>query len=209
MGISANTSGSSKRKSLRSKAVVKKLDSKSGGSSNSSSAASTMKPLSDIKEFLYNRNAKSKSLESDDKKPKIVDPKTSVITLKNGEKVPLGSLSKSSRKRFNRRLRTSQENKLLSLDKITDELVNIKKQTTFSEEPNISSDNPFDQSNMNKHEPKLSTKKGSKIIHIQESENFKKLLPSLSSNSSENGQQSLNTFKNIKEIIKLRTQNGF
>ncbi|XBW38047.1 hypothetical protein QEN19_003632 [Hanseniaspora menglaensis] len=171
-----------------------------------------MKPLSDIKEFLYKQNTKTKTDIDGEKKSKIVDQTTAMITLKNGEKVPLKSLSKSFRKRFKKTLRSSHENKLLSLDKITDELVNIKSENPF--EINSPS-NPFnssaEQSN-NDHQPKLNTKKGSKLIHMNETENFKKLLPTLTSgshNNINNGEQKSNTFQNIKEIIKLRNQNGF
>lgn len=211
MGVSGNNGGNSKRKSLRSKVVTKKVTAK--GLRSSTSSASTMKPLSDIKEFLYKQNAKSKTETADkDKKVSIVDQTRAMVTLKNGEKVALKNLSKSFKKRFNKRLRSSQENKLLSLDKITDELVNIKQADVISNNnsgsSNIFSGNPFADSTeqtSNNHQPKLNTKKGSKLIHIKETENFKKLLPTLSSS----GNQNSDTFKNIKEIIKLRNQNGF
>jgi len=118
-----------------------------------------------------------------------------MITLPNGEKVPLSSLSKSYRKRFNRKMKMAQENKLLSLDKITDELVSIKTNNEPVQEIN--------DGMMIDHQPKLNTRKGNKSIHMKETENFKKILPSLANN---NGQSNL---QNIREIIRLRNQNGF
>ena len=212
MGVLGDNKANSKRKSLRSKVVTKKIAPKSARNGNSSAASATMKPLSDIKEYLYKQNAKNKDETSIEKRKSLVDQTSAMITLKNGEKVPLKSLSKSFKKRFNKKLRFNQENKLMSLEKITDELVNIKKDNVFSNTENgdVFNSNPFDnnsESNNNNHQPKLNTKKGNKLIHIKEADNFKKILPSLTNNNS--SQEKSNTFQNIKEIIKLRNQNGF
>ncbi|KAF0269283.1 hypothetical protein FOG48_01641 [Hanseniaspora uvarum] len=193
MGIQANNA--TKRKSLRSKAVTKKVTFKFTGK-DSKSETSTMKPMSDIKQFLHKQNAKS-SEESPNKINNLIAnlSKNNMITLPNGEKVPLSSLSKSYRKRFNRKMKMAQENKLLSLDKITDELVSIKTNNEPVQEIN--------DGMMIDHQPKLNTRKGNKSIHMKETENFKKILPSLANN---NGQSNL---QNIREIIRLRNQNGF
>ncbi|KAL6935599.1 uncharacterized protein HGUI_01539 [Hanseniaspora guilliermondii] len=190
MGIQNNNA--TKRKSLRSKVTTKKVASKF----ISKDQPSTMKPMSDIKQFLYSQNAKN-TQETPNKITTLISnlTKNEMITLPNGEKVPLSSLSKSYRKRYNRKLKMAQENKLLSLDKITDELVSIK----TNEEPTQMENDGL----VIDHQPKLNTKKGNKTIHMNETANFKKILPTLANN---NGQSNL---QNIREIIKLRNQNGF
>lgn len=190
MGVQGNNA--TKRKSLRSKVTTKKVAPKF----ISKDQPSTMKPMSDIKQFLHSQNTKS-SQETPNKITSLIAnlSRNETITLPNGEKVPLSSLSKSYRKRYNRKMKMAQENKLLSLDKITDELVSIKtsEETTQRESNGVVID----------HQPKLNTKKGNKSIHMNETANFKKILPTLASS---NGQSNL---QNIREIIKLRNQSGF
>lgn len=189
MGVQGNNA--TKRKSLRSKVTTKKVAPKF----ISKDQPSTMKPMSDIKQFLHSQNTKS-SQETPNKITSLIAnlSRNETITLPNGEKVPLSSLSKSYRKRYNRKMKMAQENKLLSLDKITDELVSIK---TSEETTQRESNGVID------HQPKLNTKKGNKSIHMNETANFKKILPTLASG---NGQSNL---QNIREIIKLRNQSGF
>lgn len=195
MGVQSNNA--TKRKSLRSKAVTKKVASKFT-SKDSKPESSTMKPMSDIKQFLHKQNAKDPQETANNSKINTLIAnlsKNNMITLPNGEKVPLSSLSKSYRKRFNRKMKIAQENKLLSFDKITDELVSIKTNNEPVQEVN--------DGVVIDHQPKLNTKKGNKSIHMKETENFKKILPSIANN---NGQSNL---QNIREIIRLRNQNGF
>ena len=105
MGIQSNNA--TKRKSLRSKAVTKKVASKYI-SKDSKVESSTMKPMSDVKQFLHKQNAKDSQETANNSKINTLIAnlsKNNMITLPNGEKVPLSSLSKSYRTRFNRKMK--------------------------------------------------------------------------------------------------------